>query len=50
VVAAIAVVAALLWRGPLDVTLLPFGICAAIIVAKHHGNIRRVLKRTELSL
>jgi glycerol-3-phosphate acyltransferase PlsY len=50
IVAAIAVVVALFVRGPLDVTLLPFSVCAAIILVKHQGNIRRVLKKTELKL
>jgi glycerol-3-phosphate acyltransferase PlsY len=49
-VAAVAVVVALAWQGPWDVTLLPFGLCAAIIIGKHHQNIRRLVKRSELKV
>jgi glycerol-3-phosphate acyltransferase PlsY len=49
-VAALAVIVALFVVGPIDVTLLPFGLCAAIIIGKHHGNIRRIWKRAELKV
>ena len=47
-VAAVAVVAALVVRGPLDVTLAPIGACAVLIVARHHANIRRLVTGKEL--
>src|SRR5690606_14302363 len=49
-VAAAAVVVALAIRGPHDVSIAPIGICAAIIVARHHANIRRLLSGKELKV
>lgn len=49
-VAALAVVITLGVRGPWDVTLLPIGLCAFIIVVKHHANIRRLLSGRELKV
>jgi glycerol-3-phosphate acyltransferase PlsY len=37
-------------RGPLDASLVPIALCAVIIVAKHHGNIRRLVTGTELKV
>jgi acyl phosphate:glycerol-3-phosphate acyltransferase len=50
VVAALAVVLALAVRGPHGATLLPIGLCALIILGKHHGNIRRLLQGRELTV
>jgi glycerol-3-phosphate acyltransferase PlsY len=50
IVAAVAVLATLAIRGPHDVTLLPIGLCAVIIVAKHHANIKRLLSGSELKV
>jgi glycerol-3-phosphate acyltransferase PlsY len=49
-VAAVAILAALVVRGPVDVMLAPIALCAVIIVAKHHGNIRRLVSGTELKV
>ena len=49
-VAAVAVVVTLLVRGPLDVTMAPIGLCTLIIIARHHGNIRRLVSGKELKL
>lgn len=50
ILAAVAVVVTLAVRGPHDVTLLPISLCALIIVAKHHANIRRLLTGKELKV
>jgi acyl phosphate:glycerol-3-phosphate acyltransferase len=48
--AAVAVLVALGVRGPRDVTLLPLALCAVVIVARHHQNIRRLLQGQELKV
>lgn len=48
--AAVGVVAALVVLGPRDVSLVPMALCVVVIVARHHGNLRRILKRAELKV
>lgn len=50
VAGAAAVIVGLLALGPRDVTLTPLALCALIILAKHHGNIRRLLSGRELKV
>ncbi len=49
-VAALAVVATLAVLGPYDVSILPIAAAAVVIVARHHGNIRRLLHGKELKV
>jgi glycerol-3-phosphate acyltransferase PlsY len=49
-IGAAAVVVALAVIGPHDASLIPLGLCFAIIFAKHHGNIRRLLAKKELKV
>ena len=48
--AAAAVVAALVYFGPHDVTVAPIAVCAVVIVARHQGNIRRLISGKELKV
>ena len=48
--AAVMVVIALFWRGPVDASLVPMLMCLVVIVARHTDNIRRLRRRQELSL
>jgi glycerol-3-phosphate acyltransferase PlsY len=48
--AAVAVVGAIVYFGPHDVTVAPLGACALVIVARHHGNIRRLITGKELKV
>lgn len=48
--AALAVMVTLGVRGPHDVTLLPIGLCALIIIGRHHENIRRLVTGSELKV
>ncbi|MBI1949016.1 MAG: glycerol-3-phosphate 1-O-acyltransferase PlsY [Deltaproteobacteria bacterium] len=48
--AAVGVVVALAVLGPRDVSLVPLALCVVVIVARHHGNLRRILKRAELKV
>ena len=48
--AAVMVVIALFWRGPVDASLVPMLLCLVVIVARHTDNIRRLRKRQELPL
>jgi glycerol-3-phosphate acyltransferase PlsY len=48
--AAVVVVVALFWRGPVDAALVPMLLCLLVIVGRHTDNIRRLRHRQELSL
>ena len=48
--AAAAVVGALVYFGPHDVTVVPIALCAVVIIARHHGNIRRLVTGKELKV
>ena len=48
--AALGVIVALAVVGPHDASLVPLALCVAVIVARHHGNVRRLLKRAELKV
>jgi glycerol-3-phosphate acyltransferase PlsY len=48
--AAVAVVGAIVYFGPHDITVAPLGACALVIVARHHGNIRRLISGKELKV
>lgn len=48
--AAVVVVAALLWLGPVDVRLVPMVLCLVVIVARHGDNLRRLRRSEELKL
>lgn len=48
--AAVGVVIALVALGPRDLSLAPMALCVVVIVARHHGNLRRILKRAELKV
>jgi acyl phosphate:glycerol-3-phosphate acyltransferase len=48
--AAVAVVGAIVYFGPHDVSVAPLAACALVIVARHHGNIRRLISGKELKV
>ncbi len=48
--AAVGVIVALAILGPHDASLVPLALCVVVIVARHHGNLRRLFKRTELKV
>lgn len=48
--AAPAVVGALAYFGPHDVTVAPISACALVIISRHHGNIRRLITGKELKV
>lgn len=48
--AAAAVVGALVYLGPRDLSVAPIAACAAVIIARHHGNIRRLITGKELKV
>ena len=48
--AAVVVVFALFWRGPVDISLAPMLIALVVIVGRHKENIDRLRQRRELKL
>ena len=48
--AAVVVVCALLWRGPLDAALAPVCLALLVIVVRHKDNFRRLALKQELKL
>ena len=48
--AAVAVVGAIVYFGPHDVSAAPLAACTLVIVARHHGNIRRLISGKELKV
>ncbi len=48
--AAVVVVAALVWRGPVNVTLAPMLLALLVIVVRHKENIDRLRRREELKV
>jgi glycerol-3-phosphate acyltransferase PlsY len=48
--AAVAVVGAIVYFGPHDVTVAPLGVCALVIMLRHQGNIRRLITGKELKV
>ncbi len=48
--AAVVVVGALFWRGPVDAALVPMLVALLVIVVRHKENIDRLRHRRELSL
>lgn len=48
--AAVGVIVALAIVGPHDLSLAPLALCVLVIVARHHGNLRRLWARAELKV
>lgn len=48
--AAVAVVGAIVYFGPHDLSVAPLGACVLVIVARHQGNIRRLISGEELKV